>query len=215
MAIIARFASVRPGSCPLSRKRASGPCTRTLTRLRRLPSSDYKKSPCCRSSRAGGNETFARRAVRRRARRRTWATSSTRTPSATSTSEYSRTPSGPASSRARNDMRRARRRARSSSWARLIPGQQAATSAATGGGSDSGAQPAGSGRATSSKRTAIWWGDAVLTCREDPATCPSWHQSRCAANPWRSQRLTTRCPSQPPPERRGTPLEGATGSSFP
>lgn len=50
---------------------------------------------------------------------------------------------------------RARRRARSSSWAWLIPGQQAAMNAAPDGGRLSGAQPAASARATSSRRSAI------------------------------------------------------------
>ncbi len=40
--------------------------------------------------------------------------------------------SGPGSGRPRSVARRARRRARSCSWARLMPGQQAAMNAATG-----------------------------------------------------------------------------------
>ena len=57
--------------------------------------------------------------------------------------------------RARSDARWARRRARSSSWGRLMPGQHAAMNAATAGGRVSGAQPAGSARATSSRRSAM------------------------------------------------------------
>lgn len=184
MAIIARFASVRPAAAPQSQAgiqprhahpdapAAGPPVTRTTPAAAHPAGAAARPSrgERCDGARGGAHGPRARPGRPPR-------------PAPVNTA---------ASRRARIQVVRATKcaepgAARDQAAARLMPAQHAATSAATDGGSDSGAQPAGSARATSSKRTAISWGDVVLTCRENRATCPSWRKSRCAANLLRSR----------------------------
>jgi hypothetical protein len=124
-----------------------------------------QKSLSCLMSRAGGRDGFWRRApVRRRVRRRTWATRTKRSSAKLSVSLNCARPSGPIPGCARSEAHMSSRRARSTSWARLMPGQAAAISRLTTEGTDSGGKSAGNARETTSKRCAIGGESHVDLC---------------------------------------------------